>query len=97
MIPAGTPVEIRWTILAPEARASGLPPDTAVLPYEGRVRGALLAAAEIGGPGDVRTASGRVLHGTVSAVSPAPEHGFGRSQPALQRAIDAITDLRNEL
>ncbi len=96
MIPAGTHVEIRWTILAPPERASGLPPDTASLPYEGRVRGALVTAAALGGPGSVRTASGRVLEGTVEVLSPAHEHGFGRPQPALQRAIDAIAELRRE-
>jgi 2-amino-4-ketopentanoate thiolase alpha subunit len=96
MIPAGTHVEIRWTILEAPDRAPGLPADTAVLPYEARVRGALATDARRGGPGTVRTASGRVMSGTVSAISPAHEHDFGRPQAALQRAIDAITGLRKE-
>jgi hypothetical protein len=93
-ISAGTRVEIKFRLLESAERAPLLPPDTAALPYEVRVRGRLLADAMLGDDAEVRTQAGRVLAGKLVVVEPADSHTFGRPHPALLRAIDAITDLK---
>lgn len=93
-IAAGTRVEVRFRLLESAERAPLLPPDTASLPYEVRVRGRLVADAALGEDAEVRTQAGRVLRGELVVVEPADSHTFGRPHPALVRAIDAITDLK---
>jgi hypothetical protein len=93
----GTRVQIRFTLLEPSERAPGLPEDTAAVPYVGRVRGTLLAAARAGGPATVRTASGRELSGELEVVEPADLHTFGRPQPALVVAVEPMGALLDGL
>lgn len=94
---AGTRVQIRFTLLDPSERASGLPDDTAAVPYVGRVRGALLAPARVGEAATVRTAVGRELSGELEVVEPADLHTFGRPQPALVAAVEPMRALLERL
>lgn len=75
--------EIRLLVLAPGDRAPGLPEDTAALPLEARVKGFLLADAEIGGTAEVETVLGRTVEGYLLAVLPEVPHSFGRPAPEL--------------
>ena len=76
-------VEISAVLLAPAERAPNLPPDTAAVPLVMRVRGIAEAAAELGAEIAVRTQAGRLLRGTLVAVKPSFEHGFGDCVPEL--------------
>ncbi len=96
-VPAGTRVEIRYTLLDPAERATGLPDDTAAVPYVVRVRGTLQAPAAIGEQAAVRTSTGRLLHGELTVVEPGDTHTFGRPVPALVETIAAIHALKAEL
>jgi 2-amino-4-ketopentanoate thiolase alpha subunit len=96
-VAAGTRVQIRFTLLEPPERAPGLPADTAAVPYEGRVRGALVAPAAPGERATVRTATGRELSGTLEIVEPADLHTFGRPPRALVDAIEHIRPLLERL
>ena len=97
MVPAGTRVQLRWTLLEPSERAAGLPDDTAALPYVLRVRGVLIEAAAPDSPARVRTASGRVVAGTLEDPAPSDDHTFGRPPRALAETWEAIDHLRDEV
>jgi hypothetical protein len=94
---AGTRVELRRELLPAGERAPGVPADTAATPYEMRIRGRLVAAAEIGESAAVLTASGRVVEGVLERESPGDDHGFGVPHPALIEAIESIAGLKREL
>jgi len=96
-IPAGTRVQVRFTLLDPAERAAGIPADTAAVPYEVRARGLLVSPASLGGPASVRTASGRVVDGELEIVEPGDTHTFGRPVPALVASVAAIEALRRSL
>jgi len=89
-VPAGTRVEIRIRFLEPDERAPGLPSDTARLPYEGRTRGYLLAAASEGDVVRIATPTGREMTGVLETVEPSDTHTFGRPCAALVAAVRAI-------
>lgn len=76
-------VEIRLILLAPEARAANLPPDTADKPFMMWDKGFAQGAAAVGEQVTVETASGRVVSGTLSAVNPGYYHTFGAPIPEL--------------
>ena len=82
-VPAGTWVEVGWTVLAPHERAPGLPADTAAVPLDVRVSGFLVEPASPGGPARIRTRAGRELAGTLLAVNPSYTHSFGQTVPEL--------------
>ena len=96
-IPAGTRVEVRYTLLDAGERAPGIPDDTARLPYEVRVRGVLDEPAGRGERATVVTATGRRVAGVIEQVDPADTHTFGRPGPALAAAIQAIGELTRSL
>jgi hypothetical protein len=79
----GTWVEIRATVLGPDERAPDLPADTQRVPLEMRVKGYLAAPAAIDGDAEILTVTGRRLSGTLVAVNPGYQHGFGPPIPAL--------------
>jgi hypothetical protein len=72
--------------LAPSARAPGLPPDTAAVPFETWVNGWLVEPARLGEAARVRTATGRVVEGILDGVDPGYDHSFGSPPEALQAA-----------
>jgi hypothetical protein len=82
-IETGTWVEIGRVVLAPGARAPQVPADTHKLPLEMRVKGFLVNAAALGEEAEINTAAGRQLRGTLLAVNPAYQHGFGAPIPEL--------------
>ena len=84
VIEAGSWVQIDLIVLPPGKRAPGVPPDTAALPLQARVKGFLAAAASM--PGEtvtVRTLSGRSATGRLIVVNPGYSHGFGDPVPEL--------------
>ncbi len=70
-------VEIGDTVLEPGQRAPQVPDDTRRVPLQYRVRGFATEPGECGAPISIRTRAGRELRGTLLAVRPAYEHGFG--------------------
>lgn len=76
-IAAGTWVELHRIVLTSDERAAHLPEDTRQLPLEMRVKGFLLNAAAIGEVAQIRTVTGRQLHGTLAEANPAYSHTFG--------------------
>jgi hypothetical protein len=83
MVPAGTWVELRITVLEPGQRSPGIPADTQAHPFIGRVRGFLTEATAMGEPATVRTVIGRPVQGTLSAVHPRNPADFGDPSPEL--------------
>lgn len=94
IVPAGTRVQVRIRFLEPGERAANLPPDTAGLPYEGRIRGELLQDGRLGESVSIETATGRKVQGVLEVCEPAYTHTFGRPDPALLRAIRRMEELR---
>lgn len=97
VVEAGVHVEIRWTALDPERRASALPPETRSTPYVVRARGMLLTDSKIGNT--VRSAPRRGASWKASSRSsgrPADTHTFGRPPQALVEAIEAIQELKRQ-
>jgi hypothetical protein len=88
-IAQGTWVEISAILLAPGQRAPQVPDDTRRVPLEMRVKGFLLDAAGLGDEAEIRTPAGRRLRGTLRAVNPGYDHGFGPPVAALSGIADA--------
>jgi hypothetical protein len=82
-VKAGTWVQVRATVLSPGERAPAVPPDTARVPLEMRVKGFLLEETEMGKEACVSTVTGRRARGTLEAVEPWHTHGFGEAIPEL--------------
>ena len=80
---AGTWAEIHRILLPPAERAPQVPEDTQRVPLELRAKGFLLAPASLGQQAEVRTVTGRRLHGTLVRTNPAYDHGFGPPIPEL--------------
>jgi hypothetical protein len=76
-IDAGTWVELHRIVLSSDERSPHLPDDTRQLPLEMRVKGFLIDAAAIGEEAQIKTVTGRHLHGTLAAANPAYTHSFG--------------------
>ena len=70
-------VEIGDTVLEPGQRAPQVPEDTRQVALQYRVRGFATEPGVCGAPMTIRTRAGRELRGTLLAVRPAYEHGFG--------------------
>lgn len=71
-------VEIEQTVLTPQARAAGLPADTAATPLLMWIDGFLDDnAAAVGDEVTIRSIIGRTHTGTLSRVNPGYTHSFG--------------------
>lgn len=79
MIGKGTWVEIHDRILSPEERTGNLPEETKKVPLEMRLKGFLQEEARIGDRSVVKTVTGRLVTGTVMAVNPTYDHGYGET------------------
>lgn len=97
VVPAGTRVQVRFTVLEPAQRQPGLPEDTARIPYVARVRGRLVGDGHAGERVTIRTAAGRELAGWLEVVEPADLHSFGRPPAALVEAVTPMAALLEEL
>jgi hypothetical protein len=82
-IQEGSWVEIHRVVLAAGERAPQVPADTQAVDLEMRVKGWLVKPANIGEQAEIDTAAGRRLRGTLVALNPAYEHGFGPPIPEL--------------
>ena len=80
----GAWVEIHAIVLAAGARAPQVPEDTQRVPLEMRAKGFLVAPASLGQTAEVVTVAGRRLSGTLIAINPAYDHGFGPPLAELQ-------------
>ncbi|MDN5335264.1 MAG: 2-amino-4-ketopentanoate thiolase alpha subunit [Synergistales bacterium] len=71
-------VQIHQIVLEAHDRAPQVPEDTALVPLEMKVKGVLVDEnAEIGDQVVIETAAGRKLKGTLMAVNPSYDVGFG--------------------
>ena len=91
---AGDWVEVERVLLAPADRSTNLPEDTAAQPLMVWVKGFASAEAGLGDDLAVKTMTGRVVTGRLSAVNPGYFHTFGRPIPELTRIAP---DLRARL
>lgn len=82
-VKAETLVDIHMVLLPGGQRAPRVPEDTAAVDLEMKVKGELLEDAEIGSIVRIRTAAGRIMEGTLTAVNPEYSHGFGAPIPEL--------------
>jgi hypothetical protein len=89
MIPQGTWVRIRRTVLSAGERAENLPEDTKSVPLEMWVKGWLLFDGKIGEEVRIRTVTGREECGRLIEVHPSYRHDYGEFVPEILQ-IDAI-------
>jgi len=82
-VQAGQWVEIRRVVLPPGQRAPQVPPETQAVPLEMRVRGFVLAEAEVGQEVSIETLPGRQVTGILVDPNPAYTHSFGPLPAAL--------------
>lgn len=90
----GTWVELHRTVLEPGARAPHVPEETQAVPLEMKVKGILVSDAALGEETEVETAAGRRLRGTLAAIEPGYEHGFG---PPVAELLAVGRELRARL
>lgn len=95
-IAKGTWVEIHAIVLPPGERAPQVPEDTKRAPLEMRAKGFLVEAAALGEEGEIVTAAGRRLRGTVTAADPPYTHGFGPPVPELSTIGGEVRDILRE-
>ncbi|MCR4399108.1 MAG: 2-amino-4-oxopentanoate thiolase subunit OrtA [Firmicutes bacterium] len=76
-------VQVHSVVLRPGERAPQVPPDTAAVPLEMRVKGFLLRDAAVGDEVEVRTMTGRIVAGRLVSVNPPYRHDFGEPIPEL--------------
>ncbi len=87
-------VQIKRVILKPEERSSNVPEDTSEVPLEMRLKGYLEdESANIGDDVKIKTIIGRREHGTLIAVNPAYNHGFGEHIKELFNAGTELVEL----
>lgn len=90
MIKANTFVQIHKVILFGENRAENLPKDTAVVPFEMRIKGALVASADIGDLVKIKTITGRIESGILIVEKPYFSHNFGGYVERLREVREII-------
>ena len=90
---AGDWVQVYDVLLRPGERAPQVPDDTQAVPLEMRVKGFLQRDAELGDRATVRTATGRLVEGTLVAVNPAYQHDFGQPVSELMLAGAELRDM----
>ncbi|MBE9502851.1 MAG: 2-amino-4-ketopentanoate thiolase [Proteobacteria bacterium] len=86
-------VEIQGIVMAAGERAPQVPDDTKQVPLEMRAKGFLVAPASPGDEAEIKTATGRILRGTLKEVNPAYSHSFGPPIPELLTIGDEVRKL----
>lgn len=76
-------VQIHKILLKPGERATRVPQETKLVPFELRVKGFINRDAKIGEQVTITTYTGRELTGKLVAVNPAYGHDFGQPVPEL--------------
>lgn len=87
----GDYVVIEFCVMPEESRAPNLPAETAELDLLARVKGHLLADAEIGQEATVKTMSGRELRGILTDQDTAATHTYG---PPVEALLDVRESVR---
>ncbi len=82
-IAEGAWVQIHGIVLRPGERVAKVPEETQAVPLEMTAKGRLDGAAALGEEVTITTPAGRRLAGTLVAVDPPYDHGFGRPVPEL--------------
>ncbi len=90
---AGDWAELHLVLLGAGERAPGLPPETAGVPLEARVRGFLERDARIGEAAAVRTVLGRRVVGRLLEILPPARQTFGRPVPELLEVGGELREL----
>lgn len=73
-----------------------MPPDTASVPLEMRVKGFAAHDARVGEEVAIITPIGRKIQGTLVAVSPEFTHGFARPDPDLVKVGRELRQMLRE-
>ena len=90
----GCRVRVHRVELAPHERSPLVPEDTARVPFESWVNGWLLDdGVRLGEQARVRTAAGRIVHGTLLELDPGYTHTFGAPPPGLLAASERARSL----
>lgn len=90
MIKKGAFVQIYKVVLSGTRRADNLPQDTAVVPFEMRIKGVLLQSANIGDLVRIKTATNRIESGILIKHNPHFSHNFGGHIPVLRDIREII-------
>ena len=90
-------VQIHSIVLTPDARAAQVPEDTRKTPLQMWVKGYLLADAQVGSACEVRTATGRVVKGTLSEIEPRYTHDFGHYVEELNIVREQVRGMLAEV
>lgn len=83
MVKKGTWVRIHRVVLKAAERTGRIPEDTKKCDLEMWTKGFLQKDAEIGGEVTVKTAAGRLEHGTMIEEGPYYTHSYGRFVPEI--------------
>lgn len=70
-------VQVHRVVLAADRRTGKLPDDTRAVPFESWSKGFACATARLGDEVEIETLCGRRVVGSLVAVNPGYEHGFG--------------------
>jgi predicted amino acid dehydrogenase len=97
MIAKNTWVRIHQIILPPGKRAETVPEDTRKVPLEMWDKGFLLKDADLGEEVQVRTASGRIVSGTLLEANPAFHHDFGDFVPEILKITEIVKTAMEEV
>lgn len=79
VVKAGSYVQIHTIELAPEERTGKLPDDTKRVPFELWTKGFLQEDAKMNEEVTIKTITNRLVKGTLVAVNPTYDHGFGKT------------------
>jgi hypothetical protein len=91
---AGDWVEVERVLLEPADRSKNLPSETAEKPLRMWIKGFAQAAGDLGDALTVKTMTGRLVEGSLSAINPGYFHTFGKPIPEL---VHVGVDLRARL
>ena len=77
LLKKGEFVRIREYLLSPEKRLSNVPEDTSKVPLKMWIKGELLEEVELFEKTRIKTATGRIVEGTVKEKQPKYKHNYG--------------------
>lgn len=97
MIKKNTLVQIYKVVLTNKNRSVNLPLDTREVPFEMRIKGRLLKAANLGDEVQIITASNRIETGILIADKPFYNHSFGHHIKVLEDIKEIILKETEEL
>ena len=91
-------VRIHSVLMEAGDRASGVPGDTAKVPYELWDKGFLISdGAEIGDEVEIETITGRIIKGTLLETNPSYDHDFGEFIPEILMINKQLKEIMGEI